>query len=93
MIRFQLLLSVSTCAATPREIKRTIAHPIGFYGSVGADGVWAPGQSIRAVAYDSPIPGRGLHSSTFQLNLSALYGIEGARRGCVARFKEVSGDV
>ena len=27
---------------------------------------------------------RGLHSSTFQLNLSALYGIGGARRGCAA---------
>ena len=33
--------------------------------------------------------GRGLHSSTFQLNLSALYGIGGARRGCIARVKGV----
>jgi hypothetical protein len=33
--------------------------------------------------------GRGLHSSTFQLNLSAFYGIRGARRGCVARVKGV----
>ena len=32
---------------------------------------------------------RGLHSSTFQLNLSALYGIRGARRGCVARGRGV----
>jgi hypothetical protein len=31
------------------------------------------------------VEGRGLHSSTFQLNLSALYGTGGARRGCVAR--------
>ena len=31
--------------------------------------------------------GRGLHWSTFQLNLSALYGIGGARRGGVARVK------
>jgi len=31
--------------------------------------------------------GRGLHSFTFQLNLSALYEIGGARRGCVARVK------
>jgi hypothetical protein len=31
--------------------------------------------------------GRGLHSSTFQLNLSALYGIRGARRGYVAHVK------
>jgi len=34
-------------------------------------------------------PARGLHSSTFWLNLSALYGIGGARRGCVAHVKGV----
>ena len=33
--------------------------------------------------------GRGLHSFTSQLNLSAFYGIGGARRGCVARVKGV----
>jgi hypothetical protein len=32
---------------------------------------------------------RGLHSLTSQLNLSALYGIGGARRGCVAHVKGV----
>jgi hypothetical protein len=32
---------------------------------------------------------RGLHSFTFQLNLSEFYGIGGARRGCVARVKWV----
>ena len=37
------------------------------------------------------VGGRGLHSSTSQLNLSALYGIGGARRGCVARVKGVLG--
>jgi len=37
--------------------------------------------------------GRGLHSSTFQLNLSVLYWIGGARRGCVGRVEEVSGGV
>jgi len=31
--------------------------------------------------------GRGLHSFTSQLNLSAFYGIGGARRGCVARVR------
>ena len=31
--------------------------------------------------------GRGLNSFTSQLNLSALYGIGGARRGCVARVR------
>jgi len=40
----------------------------------------------------SAAPGaRGLHSSTFQLNLSALYGIRRARRGCVARIRGVLG--
>ena len=33
--------------------------------------------------------GWGLHSSTCQLNLSALYRTGGARRGCVARVKGV----
>ena len=35
------------------------------------------------------VAGRGLHSSTLQLNLSALYGIGGARRGRKARGKGV----
>jgi hypothetical protein len=35
--------------------------------------------------------GRGLHSSTFQLNFSILYGTGGALRGCVARGKGVLG--
>jgi len=43
------------------------------------------------------VVGRGLHSSTSQLNLSAFYGIGGgiggARRGCVARVKGVLGGV
>jgi len=33
----------------------------------------------------------GLHSFTSQLNLSAFYGIRGARRGCIARVKGVLG--
>jgi hypothetical protein len=37
--------------------------------------------------------GRGLHSSTSQLNLSAFYGRGGARRGCVARVRGVLGGV
>jgi len=35
------------------------------------------------------LEGRGLHSSTIQLNLSTLYGIGGVRRECVARVKGV----
>jgi len=38
---------------------------------------------------DDAAEGKGLLSSTFQLNLSALYEIGGARRGCVARVKGV----
>jgi len=47
-----------------------------------------------AAGTSSAVEGRGLHSSTFQLNLSALYGIGGARnRGWAARVKGVLGDV
>ena len=35
----------------------------------------------------APPAARGLHSFTLELNLSALYGIGGARRGCVARVR------
>ena len=37
--------------------------------------------------------GRGLHSSTSQLNLSVFNRIGGARRGCVARVRGVLGGV
>jgi succinate dehydrogenase/fumarate reductase flavoprotein subunit len=37
--------------------------------------------------------GRGLHSFTSQLNLSAFHGIGGACRGCVAHGKGVLGGV
>jgi hypothetical protein len=36
-----------------------------------------------------PLAGRGLHSFTSQLNLSAFYGTGGAREGCVAHVKGV----
>jgi hypothetical protein len=37
------------------------------------------------------IGGRGLHYATFQLNLSALHDIGGARWGCLALVKGVLG--
>jgi hypothetical protein len=37
--------------------------------------------------------GRGLHSFASQLKLSDVYGIMGARRGCVARVKGLLGVV
>ena len=49
-----------------------------------------PLPSALRKAAESP-RSRGLHSFTFQLNLSALYEIGGARRGCVARVKGCEG--
>lgn len=40
----------------PWEVKRETRHKVSFYGKV-VDGKWVPGQTIDAVAYDSPIPG------------------------------------
>jgi hypothetical protein len=37
--------------------------------------------------------GRGLHSSTFQLSLSAFCGIGGAFRGCLGGVQGVSGGI
>jgi hypothetical protein len=49
--------------------------------------------SWRAGEHSQKLHDRGLHSSTFQLNLSPFYGIGGARRGCVARVKGLSGGI
>ena len=47
----------------PWEIRRSdVRFPVGFYGSVGADGVWSPAETVHAVACDTPIP--GYHTST-----------------------------
>jgi len=51
-----------------------------------------PRPATAAAASLPPLP-RGLHSSNFQLNLSALYGIGGARRDGVARVKGLLGGV
>jgi len=45
----------------------------------------------QAVCAAEGAPGRGLHSSTFWLNLSAFCGIGGACRGCLKRTRGVSG--
>ena len=50
-----------------------------------------PTTPIYMTLFLAPPRSRGLHSFTFQLNVSALYGIGGARRGCVARMKGVLG--
>lgn len=42
----------------PWEIHRPDTRfKIGFYGSVGGDGVWHPSEQVIAEAYDVPIPG------------------------------------
>jgi hypothetical protein len=62
------------------------------------------GPALRARAYAGvarcallaappDVHGRGLHSLSSQLNLSACYGIGGTRRGCVARVESVFGGV
>jgi hypothetical protein len=67
----------------PRVVK---SHPV-------ASTLWIPmhrtegGRSAVAPAV------RGSYAFASQLNLSALYGIGGARRGCVARVKRVLGGV
>ena len=53
-------------------------------GCDAGGGRYPPGWSRAPLA-------RGLHSSVSQLNLSASYGIGGARRGCVARVQGVFG--
>jgi len=45
-----------------------------------------------APRFDAPAA-RGLHSFTSPLNLRDVYGIGGARGGCVARVKGVLGGV
>jgi hypothetical protein len=46
---------------------------------------------LRNMVKEKGVASRGLHSFTSQLNLSALYGIEGARRGYVARVEGTLG--
>ena len=46
-----------------------------------------------ALEIASVSPGRGLHSSTFRLNVSAFYGMGGAFRGCGGGVQEVAGGV
>ena len=42
---------------------------------------------------DTVVLGRGLHSSTFRINVSAFYGKGGACRGCLGGVSGVAGDI
>jgi starch phosphorylase len=45
-------------SGNPWEIHRPETRfPVGFYGAVGADGVWSPAEQVIAEAYDVPVPG------------------------------------
>jgi hypothetical protein len=69
---------------------------IGYLIYMSAIGRWLHLRLVRDQRASRRAPhsrGRGLHSFTSQLNLSAFYGIGVARRGCVAHVKEVVGGV
>jgi hypothetical protein len=77
-------------ANTAREMAR---GALGVAASVAAH--VASGAASCALLCAAAVGGggRGLHSSTFQLNLSALYGIEVARSCSVTCVKGVLGGV
>ena len=63
-------------SGNPWEFERPeVAYPIGFGGTVaartGADGrtsyAWQPGETLAAVAYDTPVVGAGGHANTLRL--------------------------
>jgi len=66
------------------EVNGTLDDASNIHQSLPAGGARGSGGG-SAGGGAGMVRGRGLHSSTFQLNLSALYGIGDARRGCVAR--------
>ena len=70
-------------SATLLELERTLG---------AKDAIMEPGV-MKSLGRYVANGGRGLHSSTSQLNLSALCGIGGARRGCVVHVNGVLGGV
>ena len=79
-------LALKLTRTSPAEVAETQAQ-------TDAERRAALGAAAASSSVVSRVVGWGLHSSTFQLNLSALYGIRGARRGYVARVKGVLGGV
>jgi len=72
--------------------------PAGTAAAAEAEAVEAEAEAAAEAAWEAAevereakvkAEGRGLHSLTFQLNLSAFHGIGGARRGRVAHVKGV----
>jgi hypothetical protein len=93
--KFATVISPAAAAAAYSYIEGGAQSAAGtLFGAVGSVvlqlmdsfGCTAAGAS-DAADISATFTGRGFHSFTPQLNLSAFYGIGGARRGCVARVK------
>ena len=75
------------------ECKLLVRTVEGAHGDGGCSVFFGQGERAEVVFIVELPHARGLHSSTSQLNLSALHGIGGARIRCVALFKGVLGGV
>jgi hypothetical protein len=81
--------SLDVGIASPTTVLHTDVDLVDSSSSdTGSLGETSAATSIEVVVGEL---GRGLHSFTSQLNLSDVYGIGGARKGCVARDKGVLG--
>ena len=74
--------ATSSRGVTRSRAARSTASTVAAADDAADDAPDAPDHLTCCVCLEA---GAYLHSSTFQLNLSALYGIGGARRGCAAR--------
>ena len=77
------------------ELKVDECKPLEPGAGAGAadpiDGEVVTPAAAAAAEKEARARGRGVHSSTFQLNVSAFYGTGGAFRGCVGGVGEVLG--
>jgi hypothetical protein len=76
MKRSQVLLLNSSCGATTWALRRARRDWAGAAEQVER-------LLALAEANGGGLPGRGVHSATFQLNLSTFCGTGGAFRGCL----------
>jgi hypothetical protein len=76
------LFAECVCGVVSIQIQRLLFHP----WDEGLEPLVRIDLCVKLIVSAQP-RARGLHSFTSQLNLSAFYGIRGARRGCVARIK------
>jgi hypothetical protein len=84
------MLGAAAAAAASAAVARQGAAAARAPAEATAEEEEEEASEVRPTA---TVAGMGLPSFTSQLNLSALYGIGGARRGYVARVKGVVGGV